>query len=355
MGVEGVFPHLEEQKVLTPRVDMANIRGVHVDVLSLYHSYIKSTHKRLTYDAFRQEPNSVQHAAINSQMAQCLHNKLSKTFTQTHDTVLHLDGPSTSQKARARGARRSRRAKDLQDVRDLSEKILMIVATANTTSGSKRRTQRRKLLRLNQKLKERWGMARTIDTGMKADQAAGLEELGWEMCRCQGEADVCIGRRENKLAGQVVVASCDSDMLFHGVKELLRKEPGADVYTSYSVADVIQMLQVNEAQWVVAGVVTNNDYTGQIRGQSFKKNLAVLRECDAVDKQDILHQYCAKMGVSSTRFDSATDVVFKRLETTETDSTSSDGVDGDMKEMVNVVTKYVKQTRTNKAHEASGP
>ena len=103
------------------------------------------------------------------------------------------------------------------------------------------------------------------------------------------------------------------------------------------------MLQVSEAQWVVAGVVTNNDYTGHVRGQSFKKNLAVLRECDAVDKQHSLQQYCTKMGVSSTRFDSATDAFFKRLETSETDSTSSGRVDGDIKEMVNVVTKYLKQ------------
>jgi hypothetical protein len=343
MGIEGVFPHLEEQEVPTPRVDMANVRGVHVDVLGLYYSYIKSTHQSLTHNAFRQEPNGVQHATINSQMARCLHNKFSKTYNQSRDTVLHIDGPQTSQKARARETRKSRSAKDLQEVKDLSEKILKIVAAANTTSGSKRRTQRRKLLRLNRKLKKCWGWARIIDAGMKAGFTAGLEELGWEVCRCQGEADVCIGRRADEHPGQVVVASCDSDMLFHGVKELLRKERGADVYTSYSVADVIQRLQVNEAQWVVAGVVTNNDYAGHVRGQSFKKNLAVLRECDAVDKQDLLQQYCTKMGVSSTRFDSATDAFFKRLETPETDSTSSGGIDDDMKEMVNVVTKYLKQ------------
>jgi hypothetical protein len=276
-------------------------------------------------------------------MARCLHNKFSKTYNQSRDTVLHIDGPQTSQKARARETRKSRSAKDLQEVKDLSEKILKIVAAANTTSGSKRRTQRRKLLRLNRKLKKCWGSARIIDAGMKAGFTAGLEELGWEVCRCQGEADVCIGRRADEHPGQVVVASCDSDMLFHGVKELLRKERGADVYTSYSVADVIQRLQVNEAQWVVAGVVTNNDYAGHVRGQSFKKNLAVLRECDAVDKQDLLQQYCTKMGVSSTRFDSATDIFFKRLETPETDTTSSGGTDDDMKEMVNIVTKYLKQ------------
>ena len=52
------------------------------------------------------------------------------------------------------------------------------------------------------------------------------------VCRCQGEADVCIGRRADEHSGQVVVASCDFDMLFHGVKELLKKDPRADVYTS---------------------------------------------------------------------------------------------------------------------------
>src|SRR5690554_923191 len=73
--------------------------------LGLYYSYIKSTHQRLTYNAFRQEPNVVQHATINSQMVRCLHNKLSKTFNQPRDNVLHIDGPSTSQKARTRETR----------------------------------------------------------------------------------------------------------------------------------------------------------------------------------------------------------------------------------------------------------
>ncbi|KAG0312115.1 hypothetical protein BGZ99_009719 [Dissophora globulifera] len=78
--------------------------------------------------------------------------------------------------------------------------------------------------------------------------------------------------------------------------ELLRKERGVDIFTSHSVADVIQKLQVNETQWVVAGV---------------------------------------------------------RLETPETDSTSNSGINDEMKEMVNVVAKYLKQT--DKAYEAASP
>lgn len=334
-----MFPHLAELGLETPHVDMANIQHVEVDVLSVYYSCIKSTQQRLIYNAFRQESYSTK--ASTSQLVRALHSRLSDTFTQNDSTVLHFDGPETSQKGRAREARRNRSSKNVQEVTDLAAKIHTIMTAADNTPIS--RTKKRRMLRLNRRVKQCWGSARIIDSATKFDLVAGLEGLGWKTCRCQGEADVCIGRKADKHPGEVVVASSDSDMLFHRVKELIRKVPRSCTFTSYNLEDVLQKLEVSEAQWVVAGVVTNNDYTRHVPGQSFPKNLALVRECDARSNQDVLDQYCAKLGVNSTMFGSAKDVFFDRFETTEADSTSNEAVDAVMKELVNSVTRCLKE------------
>ena len=87
-----------------------------------------------------------------------------------------------------------------------------------------------------------------IDSVAKDGLTTGLEKLGWGICRCQGEADVCVGRKADQHPGQVVVASADSDMLFHRVRVLLRKNTNSHTFTSHKVEDVIRKLDVSEAQ-----------------------------------------------------------------------------------------------------------
>ncbi|KAG0304984.1 hypothetical protein BGZ98_004744 [Dissophora globulifera] len=339
MGVEGVFPHLTELEVATPVVDMVNIKAVDIDML------IYSAEAR--YNAFRH--GSYSNEATTTRLAHALHSRLSDTFTQNDSTVLHFDGAETSQKGLAREARRKLSSKNVQDLTDFAAKVHAIVAAADNTPIS--RTTKRRVLRLNRQVKQRWGLARIIDSATKSDLVAHLKDLGWETCHCQGEADVCIGQKADKHPGEVVVASSDSDMLFHRVKELIRKVPRSRTFTSYDLKDVLQRVRVSEVQWVVAGVVTNNDYTRHVQGQSFPKNLALVRECDAGDFQDVLDQYCDKLGVNSIIFGPAKDVFINRFEVREADSTSNEAVDIVMKELVNSVARCLKESKASNAIE----
>ncbi|KAG0370247.1 hypothetical protein BGZ54_007149 [Gamsiella multidivaricata] len=104
-----------------------------------------------------------------------------------------------------------------------------------------------------------------IDSVIKSGLIAGLKEQGWNMCHCIGETDIHIGRKAKQHPGQVMVALINSDILVH------RKDSYNRTSTSYEVEDVVQKLEVNEPQCIVANITTNNDYTAHVPGQSFAK------------------------------------------------------------------------------------
>lgn len=343
MGVEGVFPHLAAMEVETPLVDMALVRCVEVDMLSLYFSYIRAVQKGIMYKAFRrdatiasQKPTS---EILNRNLVNTLHKKLLETFTQDIETVLHFDGQPTAQKARARSARMVRNSKNLTTINDFSQNIREIACSSE--SGPIPRARKRRLLRLNQQLKRSWGDARTIDSDTKKSLSTGLKQLGWNVCTCQGEADACIGRKADQYPGKIVVASADSDMLFYPLKTLLRKDTRNHTFTEYNIESLIQKLNVTTPQWIAAGIVTNNDYSGHLRGQSFVKNLGVVRSCIAVDAKGVLDQYCIKMNVDKDRYKMAADIFLDRLETTVEESSSNEAIDAAMKEVVKHVSIFL--------------
>ncbi|KAF8910304.1 hypothetical protein BGZ58_005925, partial [Dissophora ornata] len=241
-------------EVETPLVDMTLVRHVDVDMLGVYFSYIRAVHKGIMYEVFRQAAKTVPRIptaeSIKMQLVGTLHKKLLGTFSQDAATVLHFDGLPTAQKAKAREARRGRISKNVASMNDLAQEIQGIVSASDGVPIPK--AQKRRLLRLNQQAKRVWSSSRIIDSATKDGLITGLKGLGWEVCRCQGEADVCIGRKADKHPGQVVAASADSDLLFHRLKTLLRKDTKSHVFTEYKMENVIQKLQVNEIQWIVA-------------------------------------------------------------------------------------------------------
>jgi len=73
------------------------------------------------------------------------------------------------------------------------------------------------------------------------------------VCECRGEADVCISTQH----GPVVVATSDSDFLFHGVNIVFRQDPQQrSKYHSYDVQDMLEVLGMTEDAWIVAGTVS---------------------------------------------------------------------------------------------------
>ncbi|KAF9349503.1 hypothetical protein BGX26_012199 [Mortierella sp. AD094] len=80
----------------------------------------------------------------------------------------------------------------------------------------------------------------------KNNFAAGLEELGWQI----------------------------------SLVERLKTH----VFSEYKMESVFQKLGINEPQWIISSLVMNSDYSGHMHGQSFVKDLGVMRRCDAEGK-----------------------------------------------------------------------
>jgi hypothetical protein len=345
MGVEGVFSVLEEKEVQTHPVDMALVNRVDVDVLGIYFSYIRASHQWMTYAAYQKStlpvPKDISNETILSRLVAKVHNKLLEYFSPSPDIVLHIDGKSTVQKARGRESRAERRRKNMDELNDLYEKIQVIVHESN--SEPLRRCLKRKLLWLYRKSRNSWASARVIDSTTKKALLDGLKELGWEVCSCTGEADVCIGRKTRMYPGEVVAASADSDLLFHQPKSLLRRDYRSRTFTEYRLEELMHDLNVNEAQWVVAGLVTNNDYSGHVRGQSFKKILAMVSECKSMTAESVLEEYCSKMNVASSMFQPSKDIFIFKSEDLVSESQSNETIDSKMKELVNIVSRCLQQ------------
>ncbi|KAI8356861.1 hypothetical protein B0O80DRAFT_527599 [Mortierella sp. GBAus27b] len=127
--------------------------------------------------------------------------------------------------------------------------------------------------------------------------------------------------------GSVVAASTDSDILFRGVNQLLRKDPRNYTFTSYDVQEILDKLELTRSQWTVAATTTNNDYTAQVKSQSFAKNVEIVRASDAGDPAGVLEQYCTVMNVDSGRYGPAKDIFMNKTETIMTESTGNVAID----------------------------
>lgn len=101
---------------------------------------------------------------------------------------------------------------------------------------------------------------------------------------------------------------------------------------------------VNEYQWVVAALVTNNDYSNHLRGQSFKKNLNELKVCEAEDSAEVLAEYCTAMNVNDpTIFQFSRDIFLEMREDLAEETRNNSGIDLKMYDLVKIVSTYLIQ------------
>ena len=106
MGVQGAFAYLLEHGFEGEQVDPAQEGAhIHVDVLSMYFSYIVATMTSLLFRVFQgqSDPSLTNtigqvRASLATSLTTLLHNKLSRSFKMDYVT-LHFDGRSSAQKA----------------------------------------------------------------------------------------------------------------------------------------------------------------------------------------------------------------------------------------------------------------
>jgi hypothetical protein len=108
---------------------------------------------------------------------------------------------------------------------------------------------------------------------------------------------------------------------------LLRQDPRNHTFTSYQVQEILEKLEVTRPQWTVAAITTNNDYSAQVRSQTFAKNIEIARASNAGDPSTALDQYCTIMNVDSGRYGPAKDIFVDKVQTIMTESTSNEAID----------------------------
>ena len=291
MGVEGVFPFLKSHNIEGTEVDIRTFEGrIHVDVLSLFRAYIIATEASLMYRIARREArvygstgNELQRVSVP--LAFALDARLARTFRKDTD-VLHFDGSPTSEKGHARTIRNARYQVQLTKAKSIIGKVTVDLPSPSIhPSFPCTRSKRQKIVKMSKKAFTAWKYARTIDHNLLNALIVALHSNGWSVCRCEGEADVCISKQD---PGNVVVASSDSDYLFHQVRTLLRQDPQRrSTFLQFNIqGDILNRLSISEAEWICAGIVSRNDYNPSMFGHSFARNLGLIN----LLKHDLLHR-----------------------------------------------------------------
>lgn len=183
------------------------------------------------------------------------------------------------------------------------------------------RSQKDKLVRDAKQAQHKWKAARVLDHDTKQVLVNELRDLGWEVCWCHGEADLCISSQP----GPVTVATADSDFLFHEVDTVLRQDPQDRAsFRSFSIRDdVLAHLDLRQEAWTSIGVVSGNDYADNIPQQGINTNFKVIQsiqESDVTDPSDIIAEYCLRTSTKTqtvydaSRFQHAVDIFVRHHE-----------------------------------------
>jgi hypothetical protein len=381
MGVEGAWLFLEEQGVKKQDVNPKAFNGhVHVDTLSLFRAYVVATehyilqeqHRKAQTDRLTEQQRDEQREA---RLARSVHNRLSESFDQARAT-LHFDGAMTKQKELAHQRRTQQHESLTRKAQASILKTQLLIhpppvhpfhgnslkvppsspASGNITTSEPVNHTSAKRTRVTRAFKKAQNLsksARILETRTKNQLTARLRGFGWTVCECEGEADICISNQ----SGRIVVATSDSDFLFHKVDAVLRQDPKKrSKYQLFNIqSDVLDKLDISAEAWAAVGVVSRNDYTVNIPRCSLKVNFDLMRSLDSnLAPDDLLLEYCETISVSqgltevcqTSQFDRSRDIFFDRHEDlVELPRSTNAELDNDMRGMLDDLQAYLHEYR----------
>ncbi|KAI8347748.1 hypothetical protein B0O80DRAFT_465048 [Mortierella sp. GBAus27b] len=233
MGVKGAWPFLKKHGIEGSPVDVKSLdTRIHVDALSIIRAYILATDYHIRKDLYWKRLRAIRRSnneadilddefleeLATSKLHSSINSLLLKHFRQSH-AIIHVDGLSSSQKALARGRREEIQDKALSSLQLSMYNISRLVDQIQPSTVVTR-SQKDKLVREAKQAQYKWKAARELDDSMKQELVDELQDLGWDVCWCEGEADLCISSQP----GPVTVATADSDFLFHNVDTVLPKQ-----------------------------------------------------------------------------------------------------------------------------------
>ena len=198
-------------------------------------------------------------------------NKMLDNSYKKSEDFIHYDGPPTTQKAFAHEKRQRVAAK--KNIK-LSE-YLAATELRLTNLESKPNLSNSQLVRLKAFLGKVvfpcWISTRGVDPRCTNVVVRELRDThGWQSHVCQGQFDICAAKmaRENK---EVIVVSTDSDLMFTGIKELVRFQTKGTQFYSYPIKKIQNYCGLKtDNEWVSAAVLSLNDYDTSVGRTSFK-------------------------------------------------------------------------------------
>ncbi|KAF8921758.1 hypothetical protein BGZ58_003893, partial [Dissophora ornata] len=115
-----------------------------------------------------------------------------------------------------------------------------------------------------------------------------MHQQGWNIVRCDTEADVAIAR---DCGTDDIVVSGDSDMLaYHSVSTLWRPVAN-NVVLVYKPSDICRVLGVFRVQLTALAVVSGNDYGKNIYSLGPATNFSIIKQIEEQDVRQTVHAY----------------------------------------------------------------
>ncbi|KAF9952395.1 hypothetical protein BGZ72_006322 [Mortierella alpina] len=201
---------------------------------------------------------------------------LPSVLVDRSSSTLLFPAPATRQKARAQ-AKRQQDKDDAANALDVALDANEAIADAVLNEDPERplkQSLRKKLVRTYKCIASKWQSVRRIDLDTWRSLSNYLRQQGWHVHNCYGEVDLFVAQLVDSGNSGVIVASEDSDFLFHGVATLLRPNPSdRSSYLQYDVEEVLQKLSVSSLEWRIIAITSGNDYSANYPNRGISKNL----------------------------------------------------------------------------------
>lgn len=238
--------------------------------------------------------------------------------------ILHFDGPKTIQKTYAHEKREKSRigaiaafvhkaSSVLSHIANLQSQVNLITAAGNPKPTKNQILRVVKIIR--GPLLKAWINTKAMSHKDWRALGGQLSSKGWTVHACSGEADVCIARHAEEEQEDTVVASGDSDNVFHGAAYVLRKSPRGGQFFSYDIGAVLGTLGISYQQWQAIAVLSENDYDPKLPGQSFATIVETIRGMpEKLSSNSYVDEYCSTRSVDRTLFKNSVKVFIENKE-----------------------------------------
>ncbi|KAF9946979.1 hypothetical protein BGZ72_010962 [Mortierella alpina] len=369
MGVKDAFKFLVSRYDPEEVEDRHIVGTVQVDFHSLYIGYTANTLNSMKAANWRKplaKQKTQQEVVAN--FVRALIKKF-PPFLRQDNCILHLDGAQTQEKKTAHARRLEKFAETYGDPISCAYKELEMASDALgkvPVSDPPTKRQRRKILGPATRAIENYKKIRTFSINQEMTTAIGaaLEDLGWVVHFCPGEADQCIANLQD-----AVVVTTDSDFLFRGARTVIRKDPKThQKFTAYIIQDMLEALDLTADEWTALGVISGNDYADNVRGYAITTNYNILRAMEdtvSLGPSAVVQEYCVSLADDertveglAARFQVAQAVFVDNQETLITDPSAQQRRDitrleQELTRVLSAVSHVLERYRSNKSVSAT--